>query len=105
MLAAKRHTGTRTEKLGSTWVGATSPCRAVASADAALVAPTHVLEAYRIRTVPVRTEYQNRSRSRTDLRPDAVPSLDLIRYLNRTEISTEISTDTGRDCGERGNHR
>lgn len=44
MLATKRHTGTRTEKLGSTWVGATSPCRAVASANAALVAPTHVLE-------------------------------------------------------------
>ncbi len=90
MLATKRHTGTRTEKLGSTWVGATPPCRAVASADAALVAPTHVLE-----------EYQNQSRSRTDLRPDAVPSLDLIRYLNRTKLRT----DTGRNCGERGNHQ
>ena len=101
MLATKRHAGTRTEKLGSTWVGATSPCRAVASADAAQVAPTHVLDEYRIRTVPVRTEYQNRSRSRTQLRPDEVQSLDLKRYLNRTEIST----DTGRDCGEKGNHR
>jgi len=57
MLATKRHTGTRTWKLGSTWVGATPPCRAVASANAALVAPTHVLDEYRIRTVPVRTEY------------------------------------------------
>ena len=101
MLAAKRHTGTRTEKLGSTWVGATTPVRAVASADAALVAPTHVLDEYRISTVPVRTEYQNQSRSHTDLRPDEVPSLDLFRYLYRTEIST----DTGRDCGKKGNHR
>ena len=42
MLATKRHAGTRTEKLGSRWVGATPPCRAVASAYAALVAPTHV---------------------------------------------------------------
>jgi hypothetical protein len=42
MLADERHTETRTEKLGSTWVGATPPCRAVASADAALVAPAHV---------------------------------------------------------------
>lgn len=101
MLADKRHTGTRTEKLGSTWVGATSPCRAVASAEASLVAPTHVLDEYRIRTVLVGTEYQSQSRWRTDLRPDAVPSLDLIRCLNRTEIST----DTGRDCGKNGNHR
>ena len=42
MLANEGHTRARTWKLGSTWVGATSPCRAVASADAALVAPTHV---------------------------------------------------------------
>ena len=93
MLATKRHTGTRTEKLGSTWVGATSPCWAVASADAALVAPTHVQEEYPASTVPVLAGYR--------IETDEVPSLDLKRYLNRTEIST----DSGRDCGERGNHQ
>lgn len=42
MPANEEHLRARTWKLGSTWVGATPPCRAVASADAALVAPTHV---------------------------------------------------------------
>ena len=101
MLANEGHTRASTWKLGSTWVGATPPCRAVASANAALVAPTRVLEEYRISTVPVRTEYRNQSRSRTQSVPDAVPSLDLKRYLNRTEIST----NSGRDCGEKGNHQ
>ena len=66
MPANKEHPRARTWKLGSTWVGATSPCRAVASANAALVAPTHVQDEYRIRTVPVRTEYQTG--------PDRVPN-------------------------------
>ena len=39
MPANEEHPKSRTEKLGCTWVGATPPCRAVASADAALVAP------------------------------------------------------------------
>ena len=42
MLANEEHPRARTWKLGSTWVGATPPCRAVAAACAALVAPTHV---------------------------------------------------------------
>jgi hypothetical protein len=54
MLADEGHTRAGTENLGSTWVGATSPCRAVASADAALVAPTHstgiLAESYRAGT-------------------------------------------------------
>ncbi len=48
MPANEEHPRARTEKLGSTWVGATPPCRAVASADAALVAPTHVPDEYRV---------------------------------------------------------
>ena len=35
---------------GSTWAGATPPCRAAAQADAVLVAPTHVLPETRTST-------------------------------------------------------
>ena len=66
MLANEGHTRASTWKLGSTWVGATPPCRAVASADAALVAPTHVLDEYRIRTVPVLAQYRDWPQSRPE---------------------------------------
>jgi hypothetical protein len=44
---------------GSTWAGATPPYRATATADAVLVAPTHVLPEAKASTEPVLTQYQD----------------------------------------------
>lgn len=67
---------------GSTWAGATRPVGLPLAADAALVAPTHVLP-----------EAKARTKTGTSLRSS--------ECLSRTEDGIE----PGRDCGRKGNLR
>ncbi len=60
---------------GSTWAGATRPFRAAARADAALVAPAHVLP---------------EARARTEVRPARVPDSVQSKYLRRSEVGTQF---------------
>lgn len=67
---------------GSTWVGATRPAGLPLAADAALVAPTHVLP-----------ETKARTEAGTSLRS------------NECLSGTQNRTESGRDCGWKGNSR
>ena len=59
---------------GSTWAGATRPFRTAASANAALVAPAHVLP---------------EAKASTEVGPARVPDSVQSKYLRRSEVGTQ----------------
>ncbi len=73
--------------------GATPPCRVIASACAALVAPAPVCGGLNRVPGPVQTWYPMWTGAGTGLRPT--------EYLSRSELSRS----QGRDCGQRGKRK